>query len=95
MKLVAVEPSRYERGAAFITCVRGCTLEDVRTPVYPSSTRAGALRTLRKVARLGLRDAASMLGVRAVELSGLERGRLVPEDESEWLKMFEKLEIGP
>ena len=92
MKLVKADPSGYERSAAFVTRARGCGLEDVRSPMYAVSARAGALRTLRKVARLGLRDAAIELGVSAIELSSLERGRMVPEDENEWLKMLETLE---
>jgi hypothetical protein len=92
MKLIKASPSGYERSPAFVTRARGCELEDVRSPVYRVSARAGALRTLRQGARLGLRDAASELGVSAVELSGLERGRLVPEDEKEWPKMMETLD---
>lgn len=91
MKLIKADPSGYERSAAFVTRARGCTLEDVRTPVYPVSARAGALRVLRRTKGLGLRDAASLLGIRAVELSGLERGRLVPEDEGEWMNMLETI----
>lgn len=93
MKLLDVTPIGYERGAAFVSRARGCGLEDVRTPVYPASAHAGALHTLRRVAGLGLRDAASVLGLRAVELSALERGRVTPEDESEWVRMMETLEL--
>ena len=91
MKLIEAEPSGYERGAAFVTRARGCGLEDVRTPIYNVSAPAGALRTARRVAGLGLRDAASMIGVRAVELGGLERGRLVPEDPLDWAEMIDKM----
>jgi len=92
MRLIKASPSGYERSAAFVTRARGCGLEDIRSPVYRVSARAGALRTLRQGAGLGLRDAASEMGVSAVELSGLERGRLLPEDENEWLKMLGTLE---
>lgn len=91
MKLRAAEPAGYERGPAFVTRARGCGLEDVRTPVYEKGSNAAALRLLRTHAKLGLRDAASALGISAVELSGLERGRLVPEDKNDWLKMLETM----
>lgn len=91
VKLREAEPIGYERGAAFVTRSRGCGLEDVRTPVYNVSAPAGALRTARKVAGLGLRDAASVIGIRAVELGGLERGRLVPEDPLDWAEIIDKM----
>lgn len=90
--LRASVPVSYRRGAAFVTRARGCGLEDVRTPVYTLSRQATDLATYRKELGLGLRDAANRIGIRAVELSGLEHGRLVPEDPSDWERMMGALE---
>ena len=79
MRLVPASPIRYERSVAFVTRQRGCSLEDVRVPVYERSRGAERIVALRKEIGLGLRDAASRMGIRAAELSGLERGSLVPE----------------
>lgn len=87
MKFREATPIRHRRGVAFVTRARGCGLEDVRTPSYDVRPEAHALAALRKEAGLGLHDAASKLGMRAVELSGLEHGRLVPEDRGEWARL--------
>lgn len=79
MKLVPAAPIRHERSVAFVTRQRGCSLEDVRVQVYERSRRSERIVALRKELGLGLRDAASRMGIRAAELSGLERGSLVPE----------------
>lgn len=79
MKLVPASPIRHERSVAFVTRQRGCSVEDVRLPVYERSRGAVKILALRKTLGLGLRDAASRMGIRAAELSGLERGSLVPE----------------
>lgn len=79
MKLVPASPIRHERSVAFVTRQRGCSVEDVRLPVYERSRGAERIVALRKELGLGLRDAASRMGIRAAELSGLERGSLVPE----------------
>lgn len=91
MKLREVSPLVYRRSSAFVTHTRGCGLEDVRMPSYDVRPEARALSALRKDAGLGLHAAAGRIGIRAVELSGLEHGRLVPEDTGEWAKMAAKL----
>lgn len=84
MKLVEAIPVRYERGAAFVTRESGCSLEDIRRPIFDHSPQAERLHAARVARGFGLRDAALALGLRAVELSGLENGRLVPESPSDW-----------
>lgn len=91
MRLREATPIEHRRSAAFVTRTRGCGLEDVRTPVYVVSVEAKGLLELRKQFGLGLRDAAGKIGIKAVELSGLEQGRLVPEGAADWMKMAEVL----
>lgn len=74
MKLREANVMAYSRGVAFVTRARGCGLEDVRVPVYTICYEARAFYELRRSSGLGLRDAASALGIRAIELSGLEHG---------------------
>jgi hypothetical protein len=91
MKLRESTPAAHRRGPAFVTRSRGCGLEDVRTPVYNVSAPARELARLRSERGIGLRDAAAALGIRAVELSGLERGRFEPEDSGDWALMTSRL----
>jgi len=91
VKLREATPYKHERGIAFVTRSRGCGLEDIRTPLYDVCPGARAISATRKEAGLGLRDAAIKFGIRAVELSGLESGRLVPEDPNEWATMTDKI----
>jgi hypothetical protein len=60
-------------------------------PTYFISSEAIALSALRAELGIGLRDAASKLGIRAVDLAGLEHGRLVPEDSNLWETMIRAL----
>lgn len=94
MKLVKAVPLRHERGAAFVMRARGCNLEDVRRPVYDIGPSARRLRGLRVERGLGLRDAAGRLGLRAVELSQLERGVVVPSNPSDWTVLLGRLQDG-
>lgn len=84
MKLREAPPVRHERAAAFVTRARGCGIEEVRRPVYERSAMADDLRARRVQASVSLRDAASRAGIRAVEWSGIEQGRLVPEAPKDW-----------
>lgn len=59
-------------------------LEVVTLPVYPPSPHGAELRQLRTLLGLSIGEAARALGVSAVELSDLERGRRVPVDPSDW-----------
>ena len=79
MKIVPASPIRHERSVAFVKRQRGCSLEEVRVSVYEHSPGAERIVALRKELGLGLRDAAIRMGIRAAELSGIERGSLVPE----------------
>ncbi len=91
MKLIAATPIEYKRGTSFVTRARGCGIEDVRVPSYRISVEARGLAELRKQLGLGLRDAAIKIGIKAIELSGLERGQLVPSDEKDWFEMAKAL----
>lgn len=84
MRLREVTPMRHERGSAFVKRARGCGIEEVRRPVYAASPMAEDLRSRRVRASVSLRDAASRAGIRAVEWSGVEQGRLVPESPADW-----------
>lgn len=84
MKLRKAEPVRYERTSAFVMRARGCSMEEIQLPVYEPSAMAADLRERRRKAGVSLRDAASSAGVRAVEWSGVEQGRLCPESVEDW-----------
>ena len=68
-------------------CKPGTT---VSLPEYPESKDGECLREIRVGADLSLRELAQRLGVKAVDLSDLERGRktLRPND---WRTLFEAL----
>lgn len=85
-------PVRHERTVAFVTRARGCGLEEVLRPVYAASAMAADLRERRVKASVSLRDAASRAGIRAVEWSGVEQGRLVPESMDDWNAMRKAVE---
>lgn len=84
MRLREAQPVRYVRAQAFVTRARGCGLEEVRRPEYEVSQTAKDLREQRVRASVSLRDAASRAGIRAVEWSGIEHGRIVPESTADW-----------
>jgi hypothetical protein len=84
MRLREALPIRHERTDAFVKQARGCSIEQVRSPVYALSPMATELRTRRVQASISLRDAASRAGIRAVEWSGVEQGKLVPESRADW-----------
>jgi hypothetical protein len=92
MKLREATPLEHRRGTAFVSRERGCGMEDVRTPVFNVSIEARGLLELRKQLGLGLSEAANKIGIRAVELSELEHGKLVPEGgRKDWINMAEAL----
>lgn len=84
MRLRDAIPVRHERSDAFVKQARGCSIEQVRSPVYAVSAAATELRERRVRASISLRDAASRAGIRAVEWSGVEQGKLVPESSADW-----------
>ncbi len=92
MKLREATPIKFTRGTSFVTRERGCSMEDVRVPSYNISVEARGLSELRKQLGLSLRDAASKVGVSAVEFAKLERGQLVPVGgRGEWMAMADLL----
>ncbi len=62
----------------------------VSVDVYPTSPCGEALRHLRVLAGLGLRETAAMLGLSAVDLSALERGSATLTD-AEWVDVFQAI----
>lgn len=94
MKLREATPVRHDRTSAFVMRKRGCSMEEVLMPVYERSAMAADLRARRVKAGVSLRDAASRAGVRAVEWSGVEQGRLVPDSMEEWSKLRAAAEGG-
>lgn len=73
---VAVEPCGMQRTFAHVntTDPRTHGFQRVDMPVYPDEPRGKALRDLRVACGLGLREAAAILGIRAVRLSNVESG---------------------
>jgi len=84
MRLREAVPVRHERSDAFVMRARGCSIEQVRSPVYAVSAAATELRVRRVRACISLREAASKAGIRAIEWSGVEHGKLVPESSADW-----------
>lgn len=81
MKLIPVEPIGTRRSMALVKHASGpCTIEGVELPEYPPSPRGRALRDARVAKAIGVRDLAHVLGISAVQLGELERGRLVTDD---------------
>lgn len=80
MKIVKVNPIGEHNGTAFI----GGHLREVPLPTYPPSPDGKRLRNRRVALGLSLREAAIALGVRAVELSELERGAARLSTAEEW-----------
>jgi hypothetical protein len=84
MRLREAVPVRHERSDAFVKRARGCSIEQVRSPVYAVSPAARELRERRVRESISLCDAASRAGIRAIEWSGVEHGKLVPEAAADW-----------
>jgi LmbE family N-acetylglucosaminyl deacetylase len=80
-----VEPTGSRTSQAMV-CREGGRgeLELVTMSTYPPSPRGDRLHDLRVRRNLGLREAATMLGMSATRLSDLQAGRAVLGDESEW-----------
>lgn len=79
-------------GKATSVAMVGGQLREVTMPVYPDHPLGLELRRLRvdMDPYMGLRELAARLGLRAVDLSGLEFGRatLTPP---EWQDMFDEI----
>ena len=81
---VKIAPVGSRESVAFVTRAGvGCGLESVSLPTYEPHPHQ-ALREHRLAVGLTLRDAASALGLRAVEVSEIERGARRFVDEAEW-----------
>src|SRR5512145_375873 len=75
--LVEIPPVGTQEIMALVcTSERGCGLRPVECNVYPEPEFN--LQEYRRVRGLGLRQCAKLLGLRASEVSGLERGSLRP-----------------
>jgi hypothetical protein len=88
VKLREAIPTAHVRATGFVTRSRGCALEDIRRPLYDVVPEASAFRALRVKSRIGLSVAANRIGIRAIELADLERGKLVPADSKRWGQMM-------
>lgn len=96
MKVLPVEPIGTNRSPAFVDwydeksgTMKG-EFREVDMPAYPLSPCGEAMRHLRVLAGLSLRDAAKMFGISAVDLSSLERGSAKLSDE-EWIAAFQMI----
>jgi hypothetical protein len=76
MKVEPVHPIGLRKTVAFVTRADSCALEDVAVPVYPKNPHAEELRRRRIALGFSLGDGASVLGITAAEMSGLEHGRM-------------------
>ena len=66
-------------------------LREVATPVYPPCPQGRLLIALRLAYDLGLRQAATVLGLSPSDLSALEHGRATLVSDEEWTRLAERL----
>jgi hypothetical protein len=79
LRLIPVQPVGTTRSAGFACGPRGCVLDVFESPQYPAHPQGRALRDARVDAHMSLGELARALGIRAVELSELEHGRLTTD----------------
>lgn len=80
MKLIESKTIGYQETTTFHGDV-------AREPLYELTAGCVELRRARSDYGIALRKAAEILGITAADLTGLETGRLVPEDEEVWERM--------
>jgi hypothetical protein len=91
-QLIDVEPVG-ERTSDALVCGGGrCRVMTTRSPVYPASENAEALRRLRLSRNLSLRRAAALLAMSGADLSALEWGRKMLTSPEEWARALKALE---
>lgn len=84
MKLLPIAPESTTRGVA-LACGGGRNhLVECDVPSYPLTDDARDFRRARIQAGLSVRVVAIRLGIRATELSDVERGAKVPDDWATW-----------
>lgn len=95
MKIIDVEPAGRKKGMAFVECADRSQsgLREVEYPVYPDSSLGRALRVTRQANGIGLRKAADILGITAMQLSGLEGGSMRCEVSSDMNVLIAKLAV--
>jgi hypothetical protein len=74
IKLIPVEPVRYEKSGMFYDGQHGSGYETIDVPVYPPSPRGRLLQKLRESVRVPLASLAERLNVPPSDVSALERG---------------------
>lgn len=100
MTVIPVQPIGSHRSMAFVTRTTGCGLAEVEAQEFPSENVhwGQALRDFRLTLDLSLREAANVLGLSAVDMSSLERGRATlaepDKDEAMALLARERLKRG-
>lgn len=90
---VPVQPVGRCSAPTFVDYADGTgALCNVERPVYPPSAQGYAMRVLRHAGprHVSIAEAAGLLGMAAVQVSGLERG-LYTLPEPEWALLFERL----
>jgi hypothetical protein len=85
----AVEPTGTRTTTGFRTRVSGCQLETWQESCYPPAPRGEALRLLRVQTATSLRATARLLELNVIEVSDLEMGRRVFENDSDWARATE------
>lgn len=85
--LLPVAPTSTYVTRAFVTRRNACSFENMHCYNYPPSPTGERLRVERVEARLNLRDLALLLGLRASDVSDLERGRQTLS-EQDWGVVF-------
>lgn len=82
--ITAVEPTGSNFGGAFVSRKDGCSVEFADRPTYARDPRGDAFRRARQDAGIFLVDAARILGITVVDVSGLEHGRVRFVDDGDW-----------
>lgn len=84
MILIPVSPVSTTRGVALVRGGGRHGLVECDVPSYPLTDEARDFRRARIAAGVNVRRAAARIGVRASEVSDVERGAKVPEDWGDW-----------
>jgi len=95
MPLIPVQPIGTQTAGAFVDGERNGhrfgEFQIREIPKYPPSPKGEQLRSLRLQIPYSLRQAANLLGIGVVQLSGLERGTHTYTKSEEWDRAFDAL----
>lgn len=97
LTVTPVAPIGARKAMAFVEHVDESLsgLHEVELPIYPDSPHGRKLRELRIRHGVGLRYCSELLGLTAVEVSGLERGSHTTDEWDEVFARLASVEVSP